>query len=145
MEKRTMNDLKKVRSSFLILVSLFILTLSFSMASATMRQEDGMVKELPLPEIPEELSTREQKMTYLLNHFWDAMDWDDPALKTDSLFLEQNLSNFFSVLALADSVSGQSGVNTLLNKVRQDPELSETIAGLAETYLYIPSTPFSNS
>ena len=102
-------------------------------------------RELPLPAIPDSLETRQQKMTYLMTHFWDAMDWNDPALERDSLFLEQNLSNFFSVMAVADSISSSEGVRLLLKQSHKRPGCAEQIAELAETYLYNPASPYLNA
>lgn len=102
-------------------------------------------RELPLPAIPDSLETRQQKMTYLMTHFWDAMDWNDPALERDSLFLEQNLSNFFSAMGVVDSISSAKGVRVLLNRSHIRPGYTEKIADLAETYLYNPASPYNNA
>lgn len=102
-------------------------------------------RELPLPEIPSDLSTRSEKMVYLLTHFWDGMEWEHATATNDPLYLEQNLSNFFSVVAVADSVEGSQGVKMLMQKSAPFPDVKKTIGDLAETYLYNPTSPYYNA
>lgn len=101
--------------------------------------------ELPLPAIPDTLQTRTEKISYLLSHFWDAMDWADFCQRPDTLYLEQNLSNFFSVVALADSAEAASGVKILLERSGECGVAGKMVRELAKTYLYTPRSPYFNA
>lgn len=101
----------------------------------------GVPFELPLPEVPSSLTVPAQRADYILDHFWDAMDWTDAALRHDSIFLEMNLVNFFSVAphATAEGVAG--AFDQLVGRAAADPVTLLLISRLSHSYLGDPESP----
>lgn len=57
----------------------------------------GSPRELPLPEVPALLTAPEERAAYVLEHFWDGMDFRDTLRSRDRLFMEQCFVNFLSL------------------------------------------------
>lgn len=100
--------------------------------------------ELPLPEVPANLTQPSERAAYVLLHFWDAMDWKNKALTGDDQFMEQNSSNFYSLFNMTDSVSESTAVGRMLEGASADMEAYRKVADIAKTYLYEPYSPVAD-
>ncbi len=69
-----------------------------AMAVCVLQSTAQSVRELPLPTVPDSLTVPMQRADYILEHFWDAMDWSDTVLSRDTTFMEQHISNYISVV-----------------------------------------------
>ena len=97
--------------------------------------------ELPLPSIPENIDST-QIARYLLEHFWDALDFADTLRTRNRDFMEQNFANFSQLLILADdSTAERTGIRTLMKKAEADTLTYKTISEIAYHYLYDPNSP----
>lgn len=98
--------------------------------------------ELPLPSIPADLTTPEARADYLALHFWDAMDWRDPARALDTAFVEQNFANFLSGLPYTTPDGLAKAVPAILDKVRAAgaPQF-DLFYSTAAKYLYQGDSP----
>lgn len=97
---------------------------------------------LPLPALPASLVTPAERAAYVLEHFWDALDFSNPALTADTASMEQNFSNFLSVFPLADASGREAGAEALVKKASAAGEGPLTlVAFLAEKYLWNPNSP----
>ncbi len=104
---------------------------------------DVAVSELALPELPVELKSPAERASYLLLHFWDNMDFSNPASGCrDTAYMEQNFANFIDVMphAPSDSVRAEA-VGMLLDKAAGDPEAFDLLTWIAETYLNSTDSP----
>ena len=99
------------------------------------------VQELPLPNVPMSLRTPADRANYIINHFWDAMDFRDTLRSYSTAFMEQNFSNFISVFPYADGQARQTAVKTLLDKAAGDSAAYVLVRDIAEKYLYDPNSP----
>lgn len=97
--------------------------------------------ELPLPSIPATLRTVPARAGYLLEHFWDAMDFADTLRSHDRPFLEQNFANFVSLFPHADTASLRPAVRRLMQRAEADTAAWRLVAEVAEKYLYEPNSP----
>ena len=97
--------------------------------------------ELPLPKVPMTLRDVSERADYIINHFWDAMDFGDTARSRNTAFMEQNFSNFISVFPFASEPAQQTAVGALLHKAEADSAAYVLLAGIAEKYLYEPNSP----
>lgn len=102
---------------------------------------DEFVDELPMPEIPANITDPTQKADYAVLHFWDAMDWKDSTLTLDPNFIEQNFSNFAYLLSYADTPTRRQAIGQLLDAAKISPDVYEIITSTAELYLYDPNSP----
>lgn len=104
-------------------------------------ESSGPDREIPLPTVPSGLRQPAERAAWLVRHFWDRMNWDDSRLTSDSLMLEQNMSNYFSVMPLADSVARAEGVRAMLTGIGTREGLKNRIAEIGRRYLDGLSSP----
>lgn len=109
-------------------------------ALAALRQPDAP-EELPLPEIPAALREPRQRAGYVVEHFWDALDFRDTLRTRNEAFMEQNFVNFVALFPHADERSLPRAVTMLLRRAKPASELWYSLTELAEKYLYEPNSP----
>ena len=98
--------------------------------------------ELRLPEIPASIATPEEEIDYLALHFWENLDMRDTLQTRNGDFMEQNFSNYLSILPYASPEVRKGSVATFLKSMRKDPPCYFLIEKLADSYLYDPNSPF---
>ena len=104
----------------------------------------GSPRELPLPEVPALLTAPEERAAYVLEHFWDGMDFRDTLRSRDRLFMEQCFVNFLSLFPHALPQSLPSPVGRLLQRAAVDSVAFRLVNSLAEHYLDDPNSPMRN-
>lgn len=102
---------------------------------------DKFVDELPMPEIPANITDPTQKADYAVLHFWDTMDWNDSTRTLDPAFIEQNFSNFAFLLTYADTPARRKSIGRLLEAAKVSSDVYELMTSTAELYLYDPNSP----
>lgn len=100
--------------------------------------------ELPLPAIPDTLRVPAQRAAYLIEHFWDAMDFADPVRAGDRDFVEQHFVNFLSLFPHADPASHAPAVARLLQRAEADADAYRMVGELAEKYLFESGSPMQS-
>lgn len=87
-----------------------------------------------------------ERLAFVMNHFWDAMDWRDSTLLTDTVFMEQNLANYYQLIELADSTTAAHAVGILTDAVLDtNPQVLNYITEISALYLYEPESPMYNT
>lgn len=99
---------------------------------------------LPLPPIPAELIGTRERVVYAVEHFWDAMDWQDTSLTRNEAFMEQTMANYFAVIAAADTLTSAESMNRMIASASISPGLLSRIVDLCGLYLYEPDSPMYN-
>ncbi len=102
------------------------------------------LSELALPDIPENLTIPSERASYLLAHFWDAMDFRDTLRSHNRTFVEQSFVNFVSLFPHADSMSLFPAVKTLMSRAEKDTVAYRILTELTEKYLYEYDSPMRN-
>lgn len=97
--------------------------------------------QLPLPVVPDSLTTPEERANFVSAHFWDAMNWKDRQLTLDTAFMEQNFANYLSILPYADEAAQRRSVASLLQSASADKQAHAFLAWVAEHYLEDPNSP----
>lgn len=121
-----------------------ILVIVLLLASCTVNGQRRPHGELPLPQVPEELTSPTDRAAYIAEHFWDAMDWRDSTLLRDKAFMEQSFANFLSLFPILTRQDGETAVRTLMTKAGSVMEAYRTVVNIAEKYLYDPNSPMLN-
>lgn len=104
--------------------------------------KDSAGPELPMPEVPSTLQSAVDRADYLAVHFWDAMDWSNPRQALDTLFMEQNFSNFIAVLPYASQNGRNRAVTRLMQSARDAGESRiDFLYGVVEKYLWQSDSP----
>lgn len=99
------------------------------------------VRELPLPQVPSSLTVPVQRADYILEHFWDAMDWSDTALSRDTAFMEQHIANYFSVAPHASPKGTKRAMEGVVSHAATDSLTLHLITTLTHRYLGEPESP----
>lgn len=100
--------------------------------------------ELPMPTIPETLSSSSERSSYAVKHFWDVMDFSDTLRSHNREFMERNFSNFVYLLPYAPASSAEEAVARLMKKAETDATAYLILTELAEKYLSEPNSPMRN-
>lgn len=119
-----------------ILACVFAAELAFGAMAQT--QEVLVIEPLfEYPVAPEEIDGLQEKSDYLMEHFWDKMDFKN---KTT---VDQNaLNDAFKVYSIpmrwADDAKSMASVDRLISQISKNPVLSLQFAKAAEEALYGP-------
>lgn len=101
--------------------------------------------ELPLPAIPDSITSPSAKADYMMMHFWDAMDFSDKSKLADTLLLEQTFSNFVYLLPKTSGIDAiRSSMRALVNQAAVSPDALRRVSETAEKYLYDIESPFQS-
>lgn len=95
-------------------------------------------------DIPDSLSTDEQRATYFVTHFWDAMDFHNRSLSLDTAFIEQNFSNFIVLMPIVSDKTADEAIEDLIAKATVDKEALDLMMRTADLYLDHPDSPMRN-
>lgn len=117
-------------------------------------------KALPFPRVnlPGVISSQQEAAEYMAEHYWDAFTDPERACPSNSLIsngvrkeeVEQVFADWVGILEMNDLKVVEKSVRKLCDRAvvceRKDTSsnLLETIAGLAEKYLYDPNSPVRN-
>jgi hypothetical protein len=85
-----------------------------------------------------------QRAEYVIDRYWDAMDWRDTVLTRDDRFMEQCAADFYAVAQHTDSVTASAAVKKMLDGASADPEAYRRIAEISQVYLFEPESPVAD-
>lgn len=121
-------------------IGIVVLVLTGILSVYASRQTE-VGEDLTMPSIPSDLKEASDRAGYLIEHFWDAMDWENDPRANDSKWLEQTFVNFLSVFPVASPDAREKAVNILLEGAQKSPKAYSALCELAELYLYEPDSP----
>lgn len=101
-------------------------------------------RELPLPEVPADMTNPEERASYILSRFWDGMDFTDTLRSHDRPFMEQNFVNFLSLFPHARPKTLPAHIGKMLNRAAADDVALHLIGDMAECYLNDTYSPMRN-
>lgn len=113
-----------------------------SYTGSTVADEDSVVLgELPLPQVPATLTVPKDRADYIMNHFWDAMDFGDTLRSHNTPFMEQNVVNFISLFPHGSEEKLPVYIGNLLLGVEKDSTALRIVNEVAEHYLNDSNSP----
>lgn len=99
----------------------------------------------PYPEIPTVLQTPAERGAYLLEHYWDGINFTDTTLIHKPDITEQGFANFIDMLPRVDSVAAERGVETFVVRTFGSKGIPTNVTNyfdkLTDHYLYDPNSP----
>ena len=93
----------------------------------------------PLPGIPKELKTPEERANYLALHYWDRFDFDSKGFVNDGGVVEQGFVDFISIMPHVSEKDAAFG--RLAGNLAMNPEMLDCFMELARRYLTEPESP----
>lgn len=121
----------------------FALAVIFSLTASGLLYR-ASAQEIPLPSVPDNLRTPNERASYIARHFWDAFEFTDTIHSHDRAFIEQNFANFASLLPLIDESQMRQAFSNLITKAEADPKAFELLCDVIEIYLYETDSPVRN-
>lgn len=100
-----------------------------------------------LPDIPMTLTNAEARMNYLIDHYWDRLNYSDTTIIHNSDIMDQAFVNYIDLLNRIDTKRA-SGV--LKRQLQQTIQNDTTLAfynyfqSISDQYLYHPNSPMRN-
>jgi hypothetical protein len=122
---------------------------SKSVAAATDDTEitteySGSGLELPLPKVPKDITDPQKRAAYVMQHFWDSLDFADTTKSLNKDIIEQNFSNFITLFPVASEAAQHSAVSQLLKHAAANTDAYNLMLSTANKYLYEPDSPMFN-
>ena len=134
------------RFAFIILLS------SLLVSCGEKKQETGNAdkaaeKKTPaftLPEVPVMLQSVEDRLHFVVNHYWDKFDFKDTAYIHAPDITEQAMANYIDLLTRVPQVMADSCVTRTLEKVSLEPKMLNYFVETLRKYLFDPNSPMRN-
>ncbi len=129
-------------------IHLFILALILAACGNHARQDATTQEQKPqqttfiFPEIPEMLTEPEQRLSFLIQHYWDEFDFADTTLLAQPDIAEQGFVNFIALFPQAAPSDLTVGLDSLVKQAEPYPKAFSYLLEQAEKYLYDPNSPF---
>lgn len=102
------------------------------------------ITELPLPAVPDSLRAPASRATYILERFWDGMDFADTVRAHNADFMELNFVNFINLYPLADNAALPAITADFLKKATADQTTRSIVYDLIDKYLGSTDSPMHN-
>ena len=100
------------------------------------------VEVMEMPEVPSDITDPNLRANYLLEHFWDNLNFKDTTRTYDLDFVQQNFANFASILPYAsDTLKIMKGFEIMLSKAEVDRKAYDIFRETTEKYLFDPNSP----
>ena len=96
--------------------------------------------DFPYPEIPDEVEEPEERLSYLLTHFWSQYSFADSTAMNREVG-EQGMVDFLNFMQHADSVTAAQGATVLADSLVAHPSALSFFEGLMTRYLDDPDSP----
>ncbi|WP_290453210.1 DUF5106 domain-containing protein [uncultured Muribaculum sp.] len=97
---------------------------------------------LRLPVVPDSLTDTTLRLTYVLEHYWDNMPWDDNGACADTTFVEQSMVDFLDLMSHADSTLATGAYAHFLDLLPK--RMYGWLTDMTCEYLYAPDSPVYN-
>ncbi|MDE5646061.1 MAG: DUF5106 domain-containing protein [Muribaculaceae bacterium] len=123
-----------------------ILTYALIVGSAVLISAQDRIVIEPLfeyPTAPESMDGLQERSEYLLEHFWDKMDFKNKST-VDQNALNDAFSVYSAPMRFADAAKVDVSVQKLLSSISKNPALSLQFAKAAEEALYGPRAYYWN-
>lgn len=104
------------------------------------------VGQLPLPVVPPTLKKPADRAIYIIDHFWDGLDFSDTAVSRDMRLIEQSFADYTSLFPVVNDSTArlQSAVDRLVKASEADSIAAAGLREIAEIYLYDVVSPMHN-
>jgi len=97
-----------------------------------------------LPEIPVMFTEPEQRLAYVIQHFWDRIDFADTNYVHHPEITEQAWADYVNLLPQLPPAKADATIKTLFKRLETSPVCFHYMTDLAEQYLYHPNSPLRN-
>ncbi|WP_081605494.1 DUF5106 domain-containing protein [Porphyromonas bennonis] len=97
-------------------------------------------RQLVLPEIPVMVRSDAERRLYLLDHYWDSVDFTEPGIERDTLFITRSLIDYLGLSKGVDQDRRRPAAQHLIGQVERNPEALSLLMSSLSALLYDPSS-----
>lgn len=98
-----------------------------------------------LPQIPDEITSPEERGKFLVMHYWDRFDFSNERLISRPEITEQAFVDYIHILQnYVPLKDAKKSLHYTLNTMKANDAMYAYFASLFEKYLYEPNSPFRN-
>ena len=114
------------------------------------KDKEGQAVELQqkrafrLPEVPAVLQTPEQRMAYVIQHYWDHFDFCDTAYVHLPDITEQAAVNYMDLLQRISQEEALSALSDMVGKASVEPRMMSYFWQVFFRYWHEPNSPLKN-
>jgi len=130
--------------AYLYLIIFFLFSCQESKQQNNVTTASVASNEFILPEIPSNLSSTQDKNTYLLMHYWDHFDFNNEQLIDNSDVSEQAFVDFIDLFKQNNEEVVNDAIHHLLSEAEKKPSTFTYFKELFTNYLYNPNSPMRN-
>lgn len=97
---------------------------------------------LEMPEVPTNLVTPEDRARFMVEHFWDKMDFADTTRTHNLAFMQQNFVNYLAFMGyVGDAEAISRSFSALMDRAEAEPKGYSILMETADSYLDDPNSP----
>lgn len=128
-----------------VLIALLLLTLIGGCGGKKKAEESEQTiaheRQLVLPEIPVMVRSEEERRLYLLDHYWDRVDFSEPGIERDTLFITRSLVDYLGLSKGVDEARRRMVARQLVGQAEHNPAALSLLMSSLAALLYDPTSP----
>ena len=97
-----------------------------------------------LPEVPVMLQSAEDRLHFVVNHYWDKFEFKDTAYIQVPDITEQAMANYIDLLTRVPQAMADSCVTRTLQSASAEPKMLDYFVETLRKYLFDPNSPMRN-
>jgi len=138
--------MKKFYGKWISLILLLMILISCSTSGQKKAEINPKpsVSTFAVPEIPLVLKTSDQKIDFLMDHYWDNFNFSDTTSQSRYRIAEQAFADYINILTSVSPVKVDRGMLVLMQKASINAKMPVLFQELGEKYLYDPNSPVRN-
>ena len=106
--------------------------------------DDKKPLSFSLPEVPVMLQSPEDRLDFVVLHYWDNFDFQDTAYIHAPDVTEQALVNYLDLLARVPAALSDSCLTATMEAASQEEKMLKYFSGTFRRYLFDPNSPLRN-
>lgn len=110
-------------------------------SNTAVNTENNSSTEYKPPQVPSNLTSKEEQLNYLFNHYWDNFNFSDTAKIIDSEYAEQAFVNYLAIFPAVSPSQLKEGITDFLDRAKQEQKGFDFFKKKLDSYLYDPNSP----
>lgn len=128
----------------MIVLGLLLIACGGKKQDIVMDTADKKPLSFTLPEVPVMLQSSEDRMDFVVQHYWDNFDFKDTAYIHAPDVTEQALVDYMDLLARVPVAFSDSCLTQTMNAAMQEEKMLKYFAETFRRYLFDPNSPIRN-
>lgn len=138
----------KTNMKYLFFAICFALSACKSGNASSQDHKEGAVQDtitkINLPAIPQMLTTPEQRADFLVNHYWDNVNFADTNYIHHDNITEQAWVDYCDLMGHVSLPNVQQAIRKMIDRTNIDKKVFNYFTELADKYFYDPNSPMRN-